>query len=135
MQAKQHSTSNLRTPDKVPTPITSVSTTVSSVMEGPSMAIPRAMLCFTSSWLHELRANCASNVAFDKSINSKKKNKASLKNKQNYKLNQLSKFFKSLSIQFFGLCGSGLWVKSLQASSKFAAGSLGDSSVVSMLPT
>lgn len=36
-------------PDNVPTPITNVSTTVSNVIVGPSNAIPRAILFFTSS--------------------------------------------------------------------------------------
>jgi len=68
-------------PDSVPTPMTRVSTTVSSVMVGPSMAIPCAMLCFTSSWLWELSANWARTVAFDKSISSRKKKSASLQHK------------------------------------------------------
>lgn len=55
---------------------------MSNVIIGPNNAIPRAILLFTSSWLDELRANCAKTVALDKSISNKKKNKASLKHKK-----------------------------------------------------
>lgn len=89
-------------PDSVPTPMTRVSTTVSSVMLGPSMAIPCAMLCFTSSWLWELSANWARTVAFDKSISSRKKNSASLQHKHH--LWGKITFFNS---KWFYLCNMG----------------------------
>lgn len=37
-------------PDKVPTPITRISTTASNVIVGPIMAMPRAIFSATSSW-------------------------------------------------------------------------------------
>lgn len=65
-------------PDKVPTPMTSVSTTVSKVIVGPRTDIPLAMLFFTSSWLEALRANSANMAALVRSISNRKKNRASL---------------------------------------------------------
>jgi len=91
--------------------MTRVSTTVSSVMVGPSMAIPCAMLCFTSSWLRELSANWARTVAFDRSISSRKKNSASLK-QQCCQLHQSSEMFVVLVImdtQFWRQKRNGTW--------------------------
>lgn len=65
-------------PESVPTPRTRVSTIVSKVIVGPIMAMPFAMLFLTSSLLDALSANCASRPVFDRSINSRKKNNASL---------------------------------------------------------
>lgn len=47
---------------------------------GPSISMPRAIFCVTSSELDPLSASFASIPAFDKSINNKKKNSASLCN-------------------------------------------------------
>lgn len=66
-------------PERVPTPITRVSTRVSRVMVGPRVAIPLAIFLLTSSWLLPLKASWAKVVALERSIRSRKKNKASLK--------------------------------------------------------
>lgn len=68
-------------PDKVPTLMTRVSTRVSSVIVGPRRETPRAIFCLTSSRLEELSASWAKVVAFDRSIKSKKKKRASLEKK------------------------------------------------------
>lgn len=103
-------TSDGHSPDRVPTPMTRVSTIVSSVMVGPSMAIPCAMLCFTSSWLRELSANWARTVAFDRSISSRKKKSASLE----HKVPTLPIYVTNLDIQVWkqnerGNCENNLW--------------------------
>jgi hypothetical protein len=82
--------------------MTRVSTIVSRVMVGPSMAIPCAMLCFTSSWLRELSAYCARTVAFDRSISSRKKKRASLEHEPP----ALPNCHKAVYIQG---CGRNLW--------------------------
>lgn len=76
--AKVQSTSNRWTPERVPTPMTSVSTTVSREMAGPSTSSPRAILCVTSAWLFPAKANCAKVPEFERSMSSSKKNRASL---------------------------------------------------------
>lgn len=95
-------------PDMVPTPITKHSTRASKVKAGPSTAIPWAMLSLTSSWKHmsdisvsplllgcgnknqniivhtwelELKANLARAHALERSMRSRKKGKASLKDR------------------------------------------------------
>lgn len=60
--------------------ISRVSTKVSNVIVGPKSDMPRAIFARTSSLFLELRANCANIAAFERSIISKKKNNASLKN-------------------------------------------------------
>lgn len=78
MTANPLRTSSLCTPDSVPTPMTSASTSVLSEIVGPSISIPRAMFCVTSSEFDPLNASFAKMPAFDKSISSKKKKIASL---------------------------------------------------------
>lgn len=58
--------------------MTKVSTIVSKDIAGPNISMPREIFSMTSSCVVPLNANCASIPAFDKSISSKKKNKASL---------------------------------------------------------
>lgn len=77
--AKVQRISSLLMPDKAPVPITRVSTRVFKVIPGPSRDMPRAMFALTSSWFRELSAYCANVAAFVRSIRSRKKNKASLK--------------------------------------------------------
>lgn len=62
--------------------ISKVSTKVSNVIVGPKSDMPRAIFARTSSLFLELKANCAKTAAFERSIISKKKNSASLKNNE-----------------------------------------------------
>ena len=59
-----------------------ICTKASSVITGPKIAIPRAILSRTSSCDVELNAKRAKAHAFDKSINSRKKGSASLKKRE-----------------------------------------------------
>ena len=63
-QPKQHMISSCLTPERRPTPMTSVSTKASSVMVGPRMAMPRAMLSTTSSCQQRHGDKYGDNVTF-----------------------------------------------------------------------
>jgi len=66
---------------------------------GPSISMPRAIFCVTSSELDPLSASFASIPAFDKSINNKKKNSASLcntKRKKRASVMQLPQIIKEI---------------------------------------
>lgn len=76
---KLHKNNLYYLPERVPTPMTRVSTIVSKVIVGPKTAIPLAILFLISSWFEALKADWANMAAFDKSISSRKKNNASLK--------------------------------------------------------
>lgn len=61
--------------------MTSVMTRASSVIVGPSIAMPRAMLSETSRVVQLLNANLARELALDRSMSNKKKGIASLQEK------------------------------------------------------